>query len=93
MFGESRRGEVKADFKMFPLADDDDPAFGVVPFVLLLLLLPPVELAFSDEDDDDEDDPGEPANVVAGGELEMADESDEFDNESTDELKLRPSCC
>lgn len=42
----------------------------------------------------DEAEPGELVPAVAGGELEMADESDEFDSESAaDEPRLRPSSC
>ena len=100
LFGESSKGEVKADFSIFPLADgefddvefvDDEPSFGIVALVSLVLRF--VDPVLNDIDEVD-DDPGEPAEVVvAGDELEMADESEEFDSDSVAELNPRASCC
>ena len=86
LFGDSKRGEVRADLSIVPLADEANEEVDEVDDEL-------DDDELDDDDDDDDDEVGELAEVAATGDVveavEMADESDELLSDKLDEPSAR----
>lgn len=101
LFGESRRGEVRADLRMAPVeADDEETGTIVVGEVELVEVVGVVAADELAEEElapvglDDEFAAGDPDELEELGEFAETDEeaSDELLSESGDEARAPPDC-